>query len=76
MSRGSLKPAAKPFEHLVTRNEFNFSALDFTDATLDLDPPRLVGIGIEGAVKGFDKSQGKLCPFSLWELSRLLLELG
>ena len=76
MSTGSPKPAAKPLEHLVARHEFNFSSLDLSDSMLDLDAPRLLDIDVGWTVKRFDKSQGKLCPFGLRELSRLSLELG
>jgi hypothetical protein len=76
MSRGSPEPAAQPLEHLIARNEFNFSSLDLSDSMLDLDAPRLLDVGVSWAVKRFDEHEGKLCPFGLRELSGLLLELG
>jgi hypothetical protein len=76
MSKGSPKPAAQPFEHLVARNEFNFSSLDLSGSLLDFDSPRLLDAGVGWAVKRFDKGESQLRPFSLRELSHLFLEFG
>jgi hypothetical protein len=59
-NRLSPEPTAQPLKHLVARNELNFSSIDLSEPTLDLDTPRFVNVSFGRAVERFNQGEREL----------------
>ena len=68
MSRRSPEAATQLRKNLIARNKLNFTTIDLTDATFNLDSPRLYDIRVGRSIKSLDQGKRKISAFSFREL--------
>jgi hypothetical protein len=62
-------------KHLVARDKLNLAMVNLSDATFNLNTPRLLDIRIGGSVKGLYQRKRKVGAFNFGRLRSPLLQL-